>query len=367
MNKPKVMLHIIMPNQISGPNSAVKRIKESYLADKYEFPVLTQTFHAGGKVNLRLIRALKKQVTESKPDLIHLTGLQASGFHAIVACRLATRVPILVTIRGFSGDSLAISKVEKFVFSYLIEPITLALSTKFLTVTNAAGRRKMVTRFDRKYLGALHNAAPIWEKNELIGERFESERDRLGINGEFVVTVVGRMVTDKGMPTIVKVAEGLPPGFVICIVGDGPWLDIIQEKYSHLIDSRKILLLGQRSDVSAILSVSDVFLFATLHENLSNALLEAMSLSLPTVVTRVGGNPEVVVHGETGFLVEPHDSESMIRYLIRLKSDPTLASELGRSGRERIEQHFSQEYIFGRLDDTYQEMLTAGLKRDSSK
>lgn len=362
MTRPKVMLHVIMPNQISGPNSAARRIRESPLADRYDFSVVTQTFHAGGRVNIALIRDLRAQIKAADPDLVHLSGLQASGFHAAVAARLATRAPVLMTIRGFSGDALGLSRTQRALFNYAVEPFTLALCTQVVTVTRAAGQRLLVRLFRRKYIGALHNAAPAWSEARSSYEARRQERERLGLPDAFIATVSGRLVTDKGIPTVLEVASQLPEGFSLCLVGDGPWLEKIRSHHQELLSSRRVVALGQRSDVQEILRASDAFLFATLHENLSNALLEAMSLSLPTIVTDVGGNPEVVRHGETGFLVSPGDAAAMVSHLVALKEDPTLCRRLGDKGRSRIEAEFSQEHIYAELSNLYD-----GLLRRSSK
>ncbi|MBM6545751.1 glycosyltransferase [Janibacter sp. YIM B02568] len=356
-NRPKVMLHVIMPNQISGPNSAVARILESTLADSYDFSVVTQTFHAGGKVNLALIRDLRAQIRAAQPDLIHLSGLQSSGFHAVVAARLACRAPVLVTVRGFSTDALGLHPVVRGIFGGIVEPITLMLSSGFLTVTHSAGRRRLVRQFRRKYLGALHNAAPAWPESRLTGVARQRERQRLGLPSTFLATVTGRLVTDKGIATVLEVATQLPEGCTVCLVGDGPWLETVLSEYKHLIEAGRLVALGQRDDVKQILQVSDAFLFATLHENLSNALLEAMSVGLPTVVTDVGGNPEVVVDGETGFLVEPGSAPSMVDRLTKLKENPRLAERLGENGRARVGSAFSQDHLYGELSRIYDDMM----------
>lgn len=366
MSRPRVMLHIIMPEQISGPNSAVWRISSSDLSERFDFKFVTQRFHAGGKLNINLIRDLKRQIEAADPDLVHLTGLQASGLHAVIAARLATKAPILITIRGFAIDSLTISGFQRAVFGLVIEPLTLALCTSFVTVTRAAGRRRVVRLFSRKYLGALHNAAPPWAAAELDSRTRERERRRIGLpSQDFIATVSGRMVTDKGLPTLLEVASRLPLGVAICFVGDGPWTTRIREEYAHLLASGKVIMLGQRSDVRDILQVSDVFLFATLHENLSNALLEAMTLSLPAIATNVGGNPEVILHGQTGFLVEPGDADTMLKYILALRKDPDLLGRMGKRARARIEEAFSQQHIYSELAEIYSGLLRENGKRRS--
>lgn len=360
MTKRKVMLHIIMPQQISGPNSAVRRMQESALADHYDFSVVTQHYHAGGKFNSRLIRDLRRQIKAADPDLIHLSGLQSSGFHAVVAARLATRAPVLVSIRGFSGDALGLSTTRRFVFSNVVEPLTLALSTRFLTVTRAASRRPMVRLFQGKYLGELHNAAPNWNDEPMTGDQKVELRVRLGLPQGFIATVVGRVVPDKGIPTVLELAERMPEHMRICLVGDGPMLEDIRHDHSDLVASGRLILLGNRSDVRDILKASDAFLFATLHENLSNALLEAMAVGLPAVATKVGGNPEVVLHGSTGYLVRPGDATAMLDHLSALANDCNLRERLGAASRERVRREFSPEHLYSQLSSIYDQMIDRG-------
>lgn len=360
MPRHKVTLHIIMPQQISGPNNAMRRIQGSTLADRYDFSVVTQHYHAGGKINVGLIGDLRRQIKAANPELIHLSGLQSSGFHAVVAARLATRAPVLLTIRGFSGDALSLSRSRRAVFSYVVEPLTLALSTRFLTVTRAAGRRRMMRVFRRSYLGELHNAAPSWDGESVSEDQRRRLRRRLGLPEGFIATVTGRIIPDKGIPTVLDVAARLPEGMSICLVGDGPMLEDIRRDHTDLVESGRLIPLGSRSDVRDILMASDAFLFATLHENLSNALLEAMTVGLPTVVTDVGGNPEVVVHGSTGYLVPPGDATAMLHYLSALASDRSLRERLGSAGRERIRDEFSQEHLYSRLSSIYDDMLGEG-------
>ncbi len=357
MRRPRVMLHTIMPNQISGPNSAARRIKNSRLSERYEFGEVTQTFHAGGTISVALIRDLRAQIKAFDPHLIHLSGLQSSGFHAAIAARLAARVPILVTIRGFSGDALDLPTFRRVAFNFAVEPLTLSLSTRFTTVTRDASRRRMVRTFGWKYAGAIHNAAPAWRLERLGEVALREARARLGLPAGFVVTVIGRMVTDKGIPTVLDVARMLPEGFSVCLVGDGPWFETVQSDHQDLLLNARVVLLGQRDDVRSILQVSDAFLFATLHENLSNALLEAMAASLPTVATNVGGNPEVVLDGETGFLVSPGDAETMTDRLVALRDDAALRRRLADNGRRRAETAFSPERIYGRLANLYDSLL----------
>lgn len=355
MSKKKIMLHIIMPNQVSGPNSAAKRIAESYLNEKYEFSFLTQNMHAKGKINFKLINDLTNQIKNYKPDVIHLSGMQASGFHAVVAAKLAGVKNILITIRGFSEDALNISPIKRNIFTKIIEPLTLKLCKNFYTVCSEANEKKMVKKYNKKSLGVIYNAAP--EINIDINTTRDKVRRALNANNkDFIVAVSGRMVYDKGISFISKAIENLDldmEGIKFVFIGDGPYCDILKERHKELIKKERVYVLGSQKKVIEILTGCDLFLFATLHENLSNALLEAMSIGLPVVATKVGGNIEVVNDNVNGYLIPPMDYNSMINAILKIKNDKELHMKFSRESINIIEKKFSQKIIYNKIDKLY--------------
>jgi glycosyltransferase involved in cell wall biosynthesis len=108
-----------------------------------------------------------------------------------------------------------------------------------------------------------------------------------------------------------------------------------------------------RQDVPRLLSLLDVFVLPSLSEGLSLALLEAMVSGKPVVATRVGGNPELIDHGKTGFLVQPEDARDLAANLLKLVSDPEIMQQFGRRTAERVHQHFSMKQMVDRYNDLY--------------
>jgi glycosyltransferase involved in cell wall biosynthesis len=99
---------------------------------------------------------------------------------------------------------------------------------------------------------------------------------------------------------------------------------------------------------------ADVFLLPSESESFGLAALEAMSCEVPVIATNAGGLPEVVVHGETGFLCPVGDVEGMAAAALRLLSDDDLRRRLGAAGRRRAVEHFSQDTIVQRYREIYQ-------------
>jgi glycosyltransferase involved in cell wall biosynthesis len=104
---------------------------------------------------------------------------------------------------------------------------------------------------------------------------------------------------------------------------------------------QKVRFLGQRKDVPAILSASDVGIIASHQEGFSIAVLEGMAAALGMIVTDVGGNSEAIVDGESGLVVPPRDPMSLAQGIRRLARDPQLRASLGQAARRRVQQKFS--------------------------
>jgi glycosyltransferase involved in cell wall biosynthesis len=116
---------------------------------------------------------------------------------------------------------------------------------------------------------------------------------------------------------------------------------------------------GQVENALSYLQAADLFVLPSATEGLSNSLLEAMSTGLPVLATSVGGTPDVVTHGENGYLIPPDDLPALQTGLTALLADPTLSAELGAQGRSRIKKDYSLEAIADRLSGLYRRLLAA--------
>jgi N-acetyl-alpha-D-glucosaminyl L-malate synthase BshA len=143
------------------------------------------------------------------------------------------------------------------------------------------------------------------------------------------------------------------------MVGDGPdrpkaeWL-----ASSHGI-SHDVLFMGKQSDMAPFLSIADVLLLPSEIESFGLVALEAMACEVPVVATRIGGIPEVVEHGEDGFLVDLGDVAAMAEASIRLAKDPELRAEMGKSAREHAVRDFCSTKIVRHYEHLYLETIEA--------
>lgn len=118
-----------------------------------------------------------------------------------------------------------------------------------------------------------------------------------------------------------------------------------------------IHLLGVQSDVAALMLSADVFLLPSRVEGFPNAIMEAMALGLPVVASNVGGIPDLVRHGEDGFLHDATDVDGMAQSVLTLMADADLRARFGEAGRQRIEEEFSLQKLGDRALRRYAELL----------
>jgi glycosyltransferase involved in cell wall biosynthesis len=161
-----------------------------------------------------------------------------------------------------------------------------------------------------------------------------------------IVGNVAALVPHKGQRHLIESAMlVLPkvPDARFVIAGEGELRPALERQIREHHLEKHVLLAGFRPDVLSLHKAFDIFVMSSLTEGLGTSLLDAMACGKPIVATAAGGIPEVVVDGETGFLVAPRDHEGMARAIVALLKDEDLRRRMGEAGRTRARVHFSAE------------------------
>lgn len=140
----------------------------------------------------------------------------------------------------------------------------------------------------------------------------------------------------------------------LLIIGDGPHRARL-ERYCDLVQiGDRVHFLGLRDDVWRLMPHFDCLWLASAYEGLPNCIMEAMACGVPVVATDIPGNRDLVIHGETGYLVPIGDRAGFTRHTNRLLDDAELAERLANAGRNRIEREFTVERMVAAYDALYQ-------------
>jgi glycosyltransferase involved in cell wall biosynthesis len=188
----------------------------------------------------------------------------------------------------------------------------------------------------------------------------QAARKQLGVaDDQFLVMQVARFhsVKDHGTGLLAFArAHNHMPNFRLALVGDGQLKPAMEQRAWDLGVFDHVQFLGVREDVNQLLPAADIFMLSSLSEGISITLLEAMAAQLPIVATDVGGNAEVIEHGQTGLLSPRQDADTLAQNLLLL-GNADMRQKMGAAGRVRVIKQFTQLQMHAAYADVYDQML----------
>jgi glycosyltransferase involved in cell wall biosynthesis len=175
--------------------------------------------------------------------------------------------------------------------------------------------------------------------------------------GPAKIIMVARFSPQKNQMDLLSAFSALKGNPTLIFVGDGPLLEKCRAKARILKLTPGVQFLGERHDVADLLAQSHIAVLSSNWEGLPISILEAMRAGLPVVATRVGGVPELVEDGITGYLVPPHDPRALATALQRLLDSPEDRHRMGQRGREKMLRQFSVECMVAKTLEVYRDVL----------
>jgi glycosyltransferase involved in cell wall biosynthesis len=206
-----------------------------------------------------------------------------------------------------------------------------------VTPNSDATREQLVGRYHlspRKVI-AIPNPLDI---NSIVSRSLEKDALRIGENTPPAIVAMGRLVWQKGFDTLLRSLPGIKHPCRLLILGEGEDEDALRALSSKLGVDNRVSFTGFLSNPYPTLSAASVFVLSSRFEGFPNALLEAMSLGVPSVSTRCPSGPEeIITDGVNGFLVPVEDPVALAGAIDRLLGDPELRSKMGCAGRESVQ------------------------------
>ncbi|MEO6811232.1 MAG: glycosyltransferase [Isosphaeraceae bacterium] len=294
----------------------------------------------------RLVRSLRAH----RPWLV-----QSFLFHANLAARLAAPWAGRPWVVG--GVRVAERRQE---WHLLLDALSARLAVGSVCVSQG------VYRYSRD-VGRLPIDRLVVIPNGIDPEPFDAvaplPRESIGVpNDATLALFVGRIDPQKGLPDLLEAARRVViparPDWHLALAGDGPSLATLQEftRASPTLSDR-VRWLGRRDDVPSLLKTADVLVLPSHWEGMPNVVLEAMAARLPVVATAVEGSEELVIPGQTGWLVPPKEWESLGAALLDAAIDPERARRFGKAGRARVETDFSIDHVIQSYDELWSIVL----------
>ena len=282
----------------------------------------------------RLARLFKKM----EPDIVHTRNW--GTIDGIVGARLS-RIPIV--IHGEHGRTMEevdrVNRKRKIV-RRILQPFV----DRFVTVSWELRDWLCATMgISEKKIKVICNGVdsekfcPPLDKNA-IRLRYGFRKD------EFLIGTVGRLDPVKDHETLIRTIPLLKdrfPNVRLLIIGGGACYSQILGLVEALGLKKQVILFGERDDVSSLMQIMDLFVLNSLSEGISNTILEAMATGLPVVASNVGGNLELVLEGETGYLIPARSIDALRKAIDSYLVNHGKADQHGAAARQRIEEKFS--------------------------
>lgn len=229
----------------------------------------------------------------------------------------------------------------------------------------------------RGRLRVVHNGVPDAARppaGEVERLRNELRKEYGAAREAPICLVAARLTAQKGIDVLIDaLALYQGPPFLTVVAGDGPLRAELEARAARLgvaVENAgphrpRIAFLGRRDDVRRLLAAADLMVLPSRMEGLSLALVEAHAAGVPCLVTRVGGNGEIVVHGRTGVIVPPEDPPALAGALARLIPDEDGRRAMGKEARRRYEAHFTVERMAEATCAVYREAVEGKRPRES--
>ncbi len=299
-----------------------------------------------GDLDLPFAYRLTQYINESKPDLVHCHSRRGADILGGLAASFAD-VPAVVSRRVDNTELRVMAAIRYRPFRRII-----AISEAVATVLrdhDVDGARIEVIRdaVDTDAFQAEPDAAAF--------------RDAFGIDeGVFVMAAAGQLIQRKGHAFLLEAAGQLASAgrqFRLIIFGEGPLENELRAKAAESGLGEHVQFAGFREDLDDYMGCFDLFVHPALAEGLGVVTLKAAASGVPVVGFEAGGVPESVLHGESGLLVPPEDSDALRDAIAALMDDDARRQGLGARGRQRMLAEFSIGVMADKHIDVYESVL----------
>jgi len=299
--------------------------------------------------------ALVRAIREVQPDVVHSRNWGA--VEAVMAGRWTGCRAVVHSEHGLEADANAKEPMRRRLFRRFAFELAHRVVSVSHQLKELHARR---TGFAAKRISVIHNGVD--------GQRFRPDaetrvqmRRELGISAdEFCIGSVGNLLPVKDHMTLLEAFDrvgGSDPACRLVLFGEGSERSRL-EAYAdaHPEWRKRVSFPGSSPRVAEMLNALDVYVLPSISEGISNSLLEAMANGLPVVATATGGNPEVIVDGESGLLVPVGDSERLAQKLLELRASKDLRVQLGQGALRRVAEHFSMDSMVRNYAQMYESL-----------
>lgn len=348
----------LVAGDVAGGEESMESVAQQRGVDIVRLPGLSRELSPVR--DLVAVWRLARIIRRVKPDVIHTHTAKAGAVGRAAALFAGRPRPVIVhtfhghVLRGYFGAA------GSLVFR-AIETVLARVTDRLIAVSPEVRDELVALRVaPRSRFEVIRLGIELEPRVHFTGDTAEVRR-RLGIPPEkYVVGWFGRMTAVKRTDDLLTMLTGLRERGIdalLILVGDGTDRADLEQRAHDLGIARSCLFLGYQDEVAPWYAICDVVVLTSASEGTPVTIIEALAAGRPVVSTRVGGVPDVVEEGETGFLVRRGDTHAMAERLELLARDPERARAMGEAGRARVLERYAVSRLVDDIDGLYRRLL----------
>ncbi|MCL2225206.1 MAG: polysaccharide pyruvyl transferase CsaB [Defluviitaleaceae bacterium] len=322
-----------------------------------EMPVKSVLFKQKFRNDLSVIGRLKKYVRQGAFDIIHAHGARANFISMMLKPFVA--VPVITTVHSDYKLDFTDS-IFKRVFYTGLNSIALRTLDYYIGVSEEFRRMLIGRGFDESRVFSVYNAIDFKREINFCEKEEFLRRFNIDAQGKTLVGIIGRFDYVKGHDVFLRgAAEVLKKrdDFLFLMAGEGTEEPALRKLADSLGISKNVIFTGFVNDIFSFINAIDINVCASRSESFPFMLLEGTLLKKPTVSTEVGGIPELIKNGETGFLVPSGDFEGLAEKIIFYAENPETSASHGENLFLYAKANFSKESLQAKSIEIYNEVL----------
>ena len=313
--------------------------------------VVVEEIAGRGSADLGRLRRLRAALRRLAPDVLHTVLWSGNCYGRMAALGLG--IPVVIAAER--------NVIARPAWQVAIERV-LDRSTDAYLVNSGAVADGLVTgeRLPAPKIRVVHNGIDLTRLPPFSLDRVAARRTAGFDPQRRLVAQVGRLTAQKDYPTFLAAAARVAVEVAdvdFLVVGEGELRSELEAEVGRLDLGGRVRFLGLRHDVPALLGAVDVLVLTSRYEGLPNVVIEAMATGAVAVATDVGGVRELLVSGETGFIVPPGDAQAVADAVLAVLRAPESALRTAAAARRRVETEFTVDAMVRRTTELYERCL----------
>lgn len=309
----------------------------------------TEEIPSRGPFDPAMIGDITAHIRQKKIHLLCVHGYKANVIGRLASWRAG--IPLIAISRGWTGEAAKVRCYE------WLDKTFLRLADHVVAVSHGQRAKILALGVKPDKVSVIHNAINLAEV-PAASEPFL--REQLGLPEDaIIVASAGRFSPEKNYAGMIAAAARVAAqntSVYFVIFGEGFLRTELESTIAAAGLGGRFLLPGFRNDLQAVMHEIDIFMLPSFTEGLPNVILEAFAARKPVVATRVGGTPEVVQDGISGFLTKPDEHGLMAQHILALAENPSLRKKMGTAGYEYVNEEFGFEKQTQLYEELYMRM-----------